>query len=424
MRSKGLWGLAFGVCVVASVVLPLLWQHSLVDLKVYRLGGTTLLDEASALYDARLAGLPFTYPPFAAVVMVPFALLPWTVAVVVWTLGTFVSLVGVWRLSVGKGLASPVLLAVVAGSLVLEPVRETLGFGQVNLMLCALVLYDLLGPADRRGRGVWVGLAAGVKLTPLVFFGLLVVTRQWKALARASAAFVVTVMVGFVVTPQGAKEYWTSLLADTTRIGGLAFSSNQSWNGFLVRLTGDLDGGGAIWLGLVAVTVGGGLWLTRQLWVRGDRVAAVAVTGLVGLLCSPVSWSHHWVWAIPLGIAVIGRLTKYRVVFGVFWFGVFAVAPIWWPPNHENRELDWSFAEQFSGNAYLIAATVAVVMLALGMRRNCKTGIDRRDPDDCQADSGDIGDPGGPGQAPVVGGGGGLRRRRDGSAVRVGPHRS
>ncbi|MEV6413264.1 glycosyltransferase 87 family protein [Kribbella sp. NPDC051718] len=421
MRSKWLWGVAFGVCVVASVVLPTHWRHSLVDLKVYRLGGMTLLDDAAGLYDVRLAGLPFTYPPFAAVVMVPFALLPWAVAVVVWTLGTFVSLVAVWRLSVGRVMASPVLLGVVAGSLLLEPVRETLGFGQVNLMLCALVLYDLLG--QRRGRGIWVGLAAGVKLTPLVFLGLLVVTRQWKALAYASAGFVGSVVVGFVVTPHGAEEYWTSLLADTTRIGGLAFSSNQSWNGFLIRLSGDLDGGGAIWLGLVALTVGGGLWLAQQLWRRGERVAAVAVTGVVGLLCSPVSWSHHWVWAIPLGVAVIGRLTKYRVVFGVLWFGVFAVAPIWWPPNHENRELDWSVAEQFSGNAYLIAAMVAVGILAIGLRQNCKSGIDRRDPGDCQADSGDIGDPGGVGEAPVVGGGGGLRRRRGGAAVRLGPHR-
>jgi alpha-1,2-mannosyltransferase len=423
MRSRVSWWLAFGVCVVAGVVLPMLWQHSLVDLKVYRLGGETLLDQASALYDVRLAGLPFTYPPFAAVVMVPFAVLPWLVAVAGWTLGTFVSLIAVWRLSGGRGLRSPVLLAVVAGSLVLEPVRETLGFGQVNLMLCALVLYDLLGPASRPGRGIWVGLAAGVKLTPLVFFGLLVVTRQWKALAHASAAFAVTVLVGFVVTPQGAKEYWTSLLADTTRIGGLAFSSNQSWNAFLIRLTGDLDGGGLIWLGLVGVTVAGGLWLSRLLWVRDERVAAVSVTALVGLLCSPVSWSHHWVWAIPLGVAVITRLTKYRVVFGVLWFGVFTVAPIWWPPNHENHELDWSFAEQFSGNAYLIAAMVAVGVLAVGLRHNRGSGIDRSDPGGCQADLGDIGDLGGPGQAPVVGGGGRLPRRGGGFAVRVGPHR-
>ena len=363
MRSRVLWGVGVGVCVVAGVVLPMLWQHSLVDLKVYRLGGVTLLDEASALYDVRLAGLPFTYPPFAAVVMVPFALLPWGVATAVWSVVSFVSLVFVWRLSAGKGLASPVLLAVVAGSLLLEPVRETFGFGQVNLMLCALILYDVLDTKHSR-RGIWIGLAAGVKLTPLVFFGLLLVTRQWKALAYASAAFAGTVLVGFAVTPKGAAEYWTSLVAETTRIGGLAFSSNQSWNAFLIRLTGDLDGGGPVWLVLVGLTIGGGLWLTWNLWNKGERLAAVSTTALIGLLCSPVSWSHHWVWAIPLGLSVMSTLPKNpKLVFAALWFGLFAIAPIWWPPNHDNRELDWSFPEQFTGNAYLIAALVAVIIL-------------------------------------------------------------
>ncbi|MEV8373707.1 glycosyltransferase 87 family protein [Kribbella sp. NPDC056861] len=378
MRTRVMWALALGVCVVVGIVLPGLWQHSLVDLKVYRLGGATLLDDAAALYDVRLAGLPFTYPPFAAVVMVPFAVVPWVVAVGVWTGVTVVSLIAVWRLSVGKVLAPPVFLGVVAGALLLEPVRETLGFGQVNLMLCALILYDVLGPARRAGRGIWVGLAAGVKLTPLVFFGLLVVTRQWKALAYASTAFVATVLVGFVVTPHGATEYWTLLVAETTRIGGLAFSSNQSWNGFLIRLTGDLDGGGLLWLGLVAVTITGGLWLTWKLWIDGQRLAAVSVTALIGLLCSPVSWSHHWVWAIPLGVSVVQVLPRYKVAFGVLWVAVFMVAPIWWPPNHDNRELDWSFGEQFSGNAYLIAALVAVGLLGTcGLRSNRRSGIDQ-----------------------------------------------
>lgn len=363
MRSRVLWGVAGGVCVVASVVLPVLLQHSLVDLKVYRVGGATLLEDAAALYDVRLAGLPFTYPPFAAVVMVPFALLPWGVAAAVWSVVSFVSLVFVWRLAAGKGLASPVLLAVVAGSLLLEPVRETFGFGQVNLMLCALILYDVLDTKHSR-RGIWIGLAAGVKLTPLVFFGLLLITRQWKALAYASAAFASTVLVGFAVTPKGATEYWTSLVAETTRIGGLAFSSNQSWNAFLIRLTGDLDGGGPVWLVLVALTIGGGLWLTWKLWNRGEQLAAVSTTALIGLLCSPVSWSHHWVWAIPLGLSVMRVLPKNpKLVFAAGWFGLFAIAPIWWPPNHYNRELDWSFPEQFAGNAYLIAALVAVVLL-------------------------------------------------------------
>jgi alpha-1,2-mannosyltransferase len=366
MRSRVMWGVAVGVCVVAGIVLPMLWQHSLVDLKVYRLGGSTLLDDASALYDARLAGLPFTYPPFAAIVMVPFALVPWPVAVTVWTVGTFLSLVAVWRMSVR--LSSAVLLAVVAGSLLLEPVRETLGFGQINLMLCALILYDVLDARHAR-RGLWIGIAAGIKLTPLVFLGLLVVTRQWRALAHASAGFAATVLAGFLVSPHAATQYWTSLVSDTTRIGGLAFSSNQSWNAFLIRLTGDVQGGGGIWLALVAVTVAGGLWLSRFLWVRGDHLAGVSVCGLVGLLCSPVSWSHHWVWVIPLGVSLLRSCHGRRIVVGIAWFGLFTIAPIWWPPNHDNRELDWSFGDQFLGNAYLIAALFAVVVLAVSRQR-------------------------------------------------------
>lgn len=382
MRTRGMWVLAGVACVAAGIVLPMLWRHSLFDLMIYRLGGTTLLDDAAALYDARLGGLPFTYPPFAAVVMVPFALVPWPVAVSVWTFGTVASLVVVWWLSTNGKLSSPVLLAVVAGSLLLEPVRETLGFGQINLMLCALILYDVLDLKHSR-RGVWIGIAAGIKLTPLVFFGLLVVTRQWKALAYSVAGFLGTVLVGFLVTPHAATEYWTSLVRETTRIGGLAFSSNQSWNAFLIRLTGDLDGGGPIWLALVLVTVVAGLWLTRLLWLREDRLAAVSVCALVGLLCSPVSWSHHWVWAIPLGVAVLGHLpARWKPYFAVPWFALFAIAPIWWPPNHDNRELDWSFGEQFTGNAYLIAALVAVALLTAPMlqsplKKEVLTGIDR-----------------------------------------------
>jgi alpha-1,2-mannosyltransferase len=366
VRTKILWVLAGVVCVAASIVLPMLWQHSLVDLKVYRLGGTTLLDDAAALYDVRLGGtpLPFTYPPFAAVVMVPFAVVPWPVAVVAWTLGTVASLVIVWRFCL-PGLRSALLLSVVVGSLLLEPVRETLGFGQINVMLCALILYDVLDLKHSR-RGIWLGLAAGIKLTPLVFFGLLFFTRQWKALLHASAGFVATVLVGFAVAPEASTQYWTKLISDSTRIGGLAFASNQSWNGFLIRLTGDLDGGGLIWLALVAATVLGGLWLCRTLWFRSEHLAAVSICALIGLLCSPVSWSHHWIWAIPLGVCLLRVLHgRVRVIVGILWFGLFAIAPIWWPPNHDNRELYWSFGNQLLGNAYLIAALIAVVVLAV-----------------------------------------------------------
>ncbi|WP_344175030.1 glycosyltransferase 87 family protein [Kribbella lupini] len=368
MRGNWRWAAAVVVCVAACIVLPLLWRHSMVDLKVYRLGGETLLRNASALYDVRLGGtpLPFTYPPFAAVVMVPFALMPWPVAAVVWTAITLVCLVAVWRLCVQ--LPPAVMLGVVAASLLLEPVRETLGFGQINLLLCALVLYDVLN-RKHPARGIWIGVAAGIKLTPLVFFGLLVVTRQWKALASATAGFAATVLIGFAVTPHAAATYWTSLVSDATRVGGLAFSSNQSWNGFLVRVQGNLDGGGPVWLVLVALTAVAGLCFCRVLWNQGDALAAVSVCGLLGLLCSPVSWSHHWVWCIPLGVVALQRLNgRVKVAVGILWCAVFAVAPIWWPPNHENRELEWTFADQLAGNAYLIAANLVVVLVSYSVK--------------------------------------------------------
>lgn len=248
------WWLAGGVVVVVAVLLPFVWEHTGADLKVYRLGGAAMLSDPASLYTTRLRyiSMPFTYPPFGGVVMAPVSLLPWPLAYGASIAASLIALVAIWKLSLrhllaGRRLHPAILIAIVAASLLLEPVRETLSYGQINLLLCAIILHDALGPKDRPGRGIWLGLAAGIKLTPLVFFGLLLVTRQWKALAHASAAFAGTVLIGFLIAPRMALDYWTNLLSDTARIGGLAYSGNQSWNGFLIRATGDLEGGGPLW---------------------------------------------------------------------------------------------------------------------------------------------------------------------------------
>jgi len=367
-------------CAAAAIVLPLLWHHDLVDLKVYRLGGAALLDDPSTLYSARMAqiALPFTYPPFAGLVMIPVALLPWSLAVALWTIASIASLAVIWRLCLTELPAdrrgrvhSAVLTAVVAVSLLLEPVRETLGYGQINLMLCALVMYDMLAARHVGSRGVWVGLAAGLKLTPLVFLGLLLVTRQWRALINAVAGFAATVLLGFVFAPRAAVDYWTSLVFDPSRIGGLFFAGNQSWNGFLTRITGHLHGGGPLWAVGALVLAAGGLWLSRTLWRHADRLAGLSVCALIGLLCSPVSWSHHWVWVIPLGTALLTSTRAGRahpIWTASTWFGLFLLAPIWWPPDHNDRELAWSVADQLPGNAYPIAALVAAALLISGLR--------------------------------------------------------
>jgi alpha-1,2-mannosyltransferase len=380
--AKRRWVLAAGVCVVVGALLPFVWAHTGADLKVYRLGGSAILADPSTLYEARLKSIsmPFTYPLFGGLVMVPVSLLPWALAYGLSIAVSLVALFAIWRLSLRSHLDGlrkyfgrphpAVLVAVVAGSMLLEPVRETLSYGQINLILCAVILYDVLA-AKRSTRGIWIGLAAGIKLTPLVFFGLLLVTKQWRALINASAAFVGTMLIGFLLAPRTAWDYWTQMVSDTGRIGGLAYSGNQSWNGFLIRATGNLAGGGRLWQVAVVLTVLAGLWLTRVLWFRGERLASVSVCALIGLLCSPVSWSHHWVWCLPLGISLltateIGR--RHPVPVSVAWFGLFMLAPIWWPPRGDNHELAWNLPQQLAGNAYLWLSLAAGVVLAIGTR--------------------------------------------------------
>lgn len=370
------------------MVLPFVWDHTGADLKVYRLGGAAMLSDPESLYTARLRyiSMPFTYPIFGGVVMAPVSLLPWPLAYGASIAASLVALVAIVRMSLNKlnkSVHPAVLIAITAASVLIEPVRETLSYGQINLILCALILYDVLGPKARTGRGIWLGLAAGIKLTPLVFLGLLLVTRQWKALAYTSASFVGTVLIGFLITPRTAYEYWTHLISDTSRIGGLAYSGNQSWNGFLARLTGDVDGGGHVWQAVVLVTVIAGLWLSRDLWLRGEQLAAVSTTALIGLLCSPVSWSHHWVWVIPLGASLltatsVGR--RYPLPTALTWAALFMLAPIWWPPRGNNQEFDWNFFQVVAGNSYLWISVAAAVLLAVRVPRASRTTRPSRSP--------------------------------------------
>jgi alpha-1,2-mannosyltransferase len=387
--TKRRWWVAAGVCVVVAAILPFVWDHTGADLKVYRLGGAAMLFDPESLYTARLRyiSMPFTYPIFGGVVMAPVSLLPWALAYGASIAASLIALVAILRMSLKqflkRSLHPATLIAITAASLLIEPVRETLSYGQINLILCALILYDVLGPKNRMGRGIWLGLAAGIKLTPLVFFGLLLVTRQWKALAHASAAFVGTVLIGFLITPRTAYEYWTHLISDTSRIGGLAYSGNQSWNGFLARLTGDLDGGGHVWQVVVLLTVIAGLWLSRNLWLRGEQLAAVSTTALIGLLCSPVSWSHHWVWVVPLGISLLtatelGR--RHPLPTALTWSALFMLAPIWWPPRGNNQEFDWNFFQVLAGNSYLWLSVAAALLLAFRAPKASRTRRSSRSP--------------------------------------------
>ncbi|MET7279429.1 glycosyltransferase 87 family protein [Kribbella sp. NPDC005582] len=376
-----LWILAAAVLVALGAWIGNKY-HGMIDLKVYRLGGDALL-HGPALYDAKLPGigLPFTYPPFAAIAMVPLALAPWAVALVVWTTASVLCITLLWRASLPKTFWSfitlrkrtAVLVALTIVSLLLEPVWATIDFGQINLLLTAMIVLDLIRPNDARLRGFWLGVAIGVKLTPLPFLALLVVTKQWKALRNAIFGLLATIAIGFAFAPRQSWRYWTEVVFDANRVGGIAYSGNQSINGFLHRLGNTASWVQPTWF-VAAVIVGlAVLWLARKYWLADERVTAIAVMALAVLYASPISWSHHWVWIIPLGVSLIRGVNRVwglnpAVATGVLWYGLFVLRSIWWVPYRDDRELAWSFWQSIPGNSHLILGLIAFVVLAVTSR--------------------------------------------------------
>ncbi|TNM46027.1 DUF2029 domain-containing protein [Nocardioides albidus] len=364
-----------GAVALAAVVGAVVGGFA--DLHVYRYGGDAVWHQ-ERLYDADdpVTGYPFTYPPFAAVLMVPLALLPGWLAAAVWTAGSVAALLAVVAVVLrtrGAAASGGLLVALGVGSLALEPVGQNLAFGQVNLLVTVLLLVDLPAP-ERRWSGVLVGIVAGVKLTPLVFVVLLALAGERAAAARASVAFAGTVVVGLIAVP-GAASYWTDGLLDARRVGPPALAHNQSAYGALTRLLGEPapQWAWALVAGPIAVAV---LLVATAWWRRGDRLLAVCLAAMAMLVASPVSWSHHWVWAVPVALVLWGRSRPAALA----WVAVFAARPILWPPWAEGREYDWRWFEHLVGDAYLLAALALVAGSALALNRSRRdvVSLDRR----------------------------------------------
>jgi alpha-1,2-mannosyltransferase len=345
--------------VVAGGVAGWLAADRLTDLAPYRYGGRAVL-HGLALYDAHdpVSGLPFTYPPFGAVAMVPLAVLPVVVAGALVTAVSVAALAAVVRTTLPVAAAPLLVVALALGSLALEPVWQTLRFGQVNLLLILVVIVELVRP-ERRLSGVLVGLVAGIKLTPLVFVVLLLMVGRRDAALRATAVFGATVAVGFALMPGQAASYWGDRLLDGTRVGPPELAHNQSVYGALSRLLGEPPPT-ALWLVAAAPLAGAALVVAAVWWRRGDRVLGTGMAALAMLLASPVSWSHHWVWAVPLALAV----WPHSRAVAVAWTAVFVIRPILWPPWGQGREHDWGAVDHLVGNSYLLAAAGLVVWAA------------------------------------------------------------
>lgn len=410
-----MWPLALLLIAVAVAPLVLQWlgnvdDQRLVDLDVYRTGGQAVL-EGRPVYDFVTPApqlLPFTYPPIAALLATPLAMMSWPAAQWVWTALVFVTLavtvghgfrallgsavpyrdvlsraVPCWgglgravpgryrnvlgRAVPGQGPADPSLpgrpgrpgrpggiglpmafaLLMVACTY-LMPIRDQVRFGQVDILLVALCLADCVTRRPAWPRGMLIGLATAVKLTPGVFLIYLLITgfgpgarpEQRRAFFMAVFTAALLTLLPFLVIPADAADFWFHALLDPERLGANAATTNQSVRGMLIRLYLPDALTSLLWLALVAAIAWYGFRHARRALLDGHAVTGVALVGLMAVLLSPVAWIHHLAWVV----VVLGALAgdgrdplRVRVAAGVW---LFYVVPVpWWGVSIKAAEI-------------------------------------------------------------------------------------
>ncbi len=372
--------------LILSVAARLAWTYltptgaNFVDLHVY-LGGAAALDHPGTLYSYVYADqtpdfpLPFTYPPFAAVIFYPLHLLPFGLVAFLWQAATMAALYGAIRVSqrlLGAPADQRAAMLWTAVSIWIEPLRSTFDYGQINVFLMLGVLWAVYTTRWWLS-GLLVGVAAGIKLTPAVSGLYFAGARRWREVAFSAVVFVATVGVSALVVGDQARYYFTDLLGDARRIGPIATSFNQSWRGAISRIVGHDAGFGPLVLAAIAVTAVAAVLAWRAL-DGSDRLGRLLVVELFGLLFSPISWTHHWVWLVPLmiwaihgplrerlGARIVGWGWLALTVVGVPWLLSFAQPTIW------QISRPWYLA--WAGLVYALAALATLSWIATTGRR-------------------------------------------------------
>ena len=379
--------LALGALVLAAGgVLAAMWMfHPIVyrkwdleDLAVYRAAGKAIVHGHSVfgsyVHDQLRVPLPFIYPPFAAVLAAPFTWLGETPANLAWTAVTVIVLAAVVRICFAPllrrfGRAAPIALV---GTLVavaaLSPVEDHLRFGQVGIPLMACCVFDCMVERPRWPRGALVGIAAAVKLVPAIFIPYLWLSGRRKAAGVATATFGICTLIGFVVTPGDSWDFFHSKIFEPT---SPKYFTNQSLEGILQRaISGPWR---VVWIVAVAAVLVYGLRAAVAASKGGDELRAVAITGLVSVLVSPISWIHHLVWIIPVLAAIIGVGRDRKRVAIAFLVAAIFVARL---PYFGNDEVKTGLLAALLKDSYGFMCIALLIYLARGIRTSAPDLVD------------------------------------------------
>ncbi|WP_338887289.1 glycosyltransferase family 87 protein [Rhodococcus sovatensis] len=370
---------AAGAGIVLTVVLTaaLLWDAVAVhqiDLAVFQDAGAAYLD-GMPLYSEDFptrSGLRFIYAPIAAVLFAPLVLLDSVSLQLVWS---SVNIMLVWWVLASMlrklDVARPVLIATAAlgGALMLEPVRSNFGFGQINVILMALVVADCTGAIPRRLRGIGIALAASIKITPAAFGLFFLVRRDMTSIVRAVAAVGIIAALGFWLLPGASVYFWLTEFFATERGGGHGFVRNQAFTGILARLGADGIVKDALWAAAAAVVVCAAAWSARQFTRSGEPMVALAIVALASLLAAPFAVSHHWVYSvllIPLAIAPQYRSWRPMLVGSI---AVFIAGPYFLLEGIDARTGTFEFVlRQVAGSAQCLTAIALLIAAVIQAR--------------------------------------------------------
>jgi alpha-1,2-mannosyltransferase len=363
---------------VALLILPYIiqygklipWQPSTIDLQVYvyavkdMLAGKDIFDTTTPFWN-----LYFIYPPIAAILMTPLAFGPYVFWQVVWTAGL------VWaQQSVLKRCGAPrgwkLGLIGIAVLLAMEPIRTTLGYGQVNTVLMALVVADLLpdAPGERRRipQGSLIGLATAIKLTPALFVVFAFLIGKSRVAITAMISFAVFTGIGAVLLFGETLMFFGGLAGGETRTASPLYAGNQSLLGVFFRLGDTSRTTTLAGLAVSAVLAVLGCLVAAHWWRHGEKVFAVALVGLTTCLASPLSWTHHYVWILPMAMAVLSsgvpRWARYVGGFWVVWVSI--CLPLAVLPYGGGRERQFDFLQQLVANLGPILGLILVIGLA------------------------------------------------------------
>ena len=374
--------------VVGAIMAVLVYTQSLrefyLDFRVYFLGAQNLFNphlyELKSNFDLHF---PFTYPPVAAIFFWPLTLLSFHGAAFVWTTVTIAALAFIVRMSLRmarpdiseRGLHTATFL--MTGLVVaLEPIWQNFHFGQVNIVLGAMTLLDVMDRPHRRlPRGILLALATSIKLIPGIFILYLFLRRGYRAAITAGATVVFLNVLAFALNHEATFNYWTKYAFNPKRMGGVLYNSNQSIRGSIQRLAHHAISP-SVCTGLSVLVLIVGLVIAVYIAARRSQLAAIVTVGITGDLVSPISWSHHLIWFIPLLAWLTlahdrprgGPLFAGAIVVGSVTVGGSTNSVIWIPPHVGSTTLHWTAFQSVVGNFDFFVMLLTLAIMAGGMR--------------------------------------------------------